>query len=122
EVEESEDAKTLNLQAALSNRKDSVRALALSNAAQADRPVKNYKSKFMNVLKKAVAERFSAVLVDTADASAVFDKLDKCLKDLAIIQRFLEPCFPQRYHIMDFFIVEYHRNVYDTIRSRCLVK
>ena len=131
EKEETRDSKTIQLQNALS--KDSRRStfcmkmasVSTINRLAAERDVKNYKNRFMSVLKQAINQRFkvkASIDRETEGVGVLLHKLDFVLDDLGKFKDLSTLCFPESYQLLDFLLLHYHQNLYDIFGVHVLLK
>lgn len=135
EVEEAADAAVLKLQESISLPKQ-------DQALDTIRPIKSFKMSFLNILRESITSRFKFKLEQVktlsiesdADSpktslqqgesltpiSEILSGMDFYLKDLLLIQTEIKSCFPLRYHIVDFFVINYHKNIYDIMHQKVL--
>lgn len=129
ELEESRDSKTLQLQQALSmdHRKSmmlKMTSLSNINRMHAEREIKHYRRTFFNILKHAISTRFKLKLnvVKTDSLSGVLAHLNFIHSDLGLAKKAFSIHFPESYLIMDFLVMNYHKNVYDIFREHVFFK
>lgn len=78
------------------------------------RQVKNFRSQLFNAIHDSITETFYAKLGGTeGDAVAALDKARFVFHDLALIFDELVPRFPPKYKIFPFYVLQYHKHVYD---------
>lgn len=88
---------------------------------------KHYKAKCFECLSYFVQHQFRGIMdCDRADNIAqqgrsIQDTLDALMRlisnDLDRIQQHVEPCFPEQYHVMEFFISKYEEHARQCIRA-----
>lgn len=82
------------------------------------RGIKNYRTKFFDVSRDVIEKQFRSIQ-DTRedDLSGILSGFDDLVQDLIQVADELVPCFPARYNIFQFYVLEYHRNVYSIIKQ-----
>lgn len=78
------------------------------------RTIKSLRSKFFDVLHDEVSHKFNALL-DRVEKEPMecLDATDFVFPDLALVYDDLVPRSPSNYKIFPFFVLEYHRHIYD---------
>ena len=127
DAEERTDEKVLTSEQIRSSNKD------LNKASQEDgeasnyewksmainpRVVRNYRSQMFAIILDQITLDFHAVLAK--HEKSVFDSLQACTfvyDDLMIVFNEIAPRFPPKYKIFDFFVLQYHKQVYDLINK-----
>lgn len=78
------------------------------------RTIKNYRSQMFNAVHDGIAETFYRMLADTdKDAVTVLTTARFAFDDLALVFDELVPRFPAKYKVFSFFVLQYHKHVYD---------
>ncbi|KAG0333673.1 SNARE-binding exocyst subunit S6 [Podila horticola] len=113
EAEESADAKAVTT-TTKSERRVSRQNLGGKKVEKPPRTVKSLRSKFFDVLHDEVSRKF-ALLLEKVDKEPLecLDATDFVFSDLALVYDDLEPRSPSNYKIFPFFVLEYHRHVYE---------
>ncbi|WVQ76413.1 hypothetical protein IAR50_006079 [Cryptococcus sp. DSM 104548] len=102
-----------------------VRRVATSDAAskfksmQANaRVIKNFRHKFLDVLKASIAQSFENHYLDNQyDFLAFIEGLSWVYKDIIRIKDDIGPLFPDDYEITPFLVKNYHKSLNDTLRK-----
>ncbi|KAI9193098.1 exocyst complex component Sec6-domain-containing protein [Polychytrium aggregatum] len=82
------------------------------------RHIKSYRIKCIDVLREEIGIRVEELLTNNrSDLTKLLAGCDGFIDDLVVIHDDLEPCFPKRYNIFQFFVLEYHRNIYDLLNK-----
>ncbi|KAG0301218.1 SNARE-binding exocyst subunit S6 [Dissophora globulifera] len=112
ESEESADAKAVT-QTTKSERRTS-RQLGIKKAEKPPRTAKSLRSKFFDVLHDEVSRKFK-MLLERVDKEPMecLEAIDFVFPDLALVYDDLVPRSPSNYKIFPFFVLEYHRHVYE---------
>ncbi|KAJ3103186.1 SNARE-binding exocyst subunit S6 [Phlyctochytrium planicorne] len=80
------------------------------------RLVKGYRIKFFDVLREAIGKQVKDLYNEHAnDLPKLLQAADLIIDDLILIHDELEPRFPKKYNIFQFFVLEYHRSIYDMV-------
>ncbi|KAJ3212200.1 SNARE-binding exocyst subunit S6, partial [Clydaea vesicula] len=92
------------------------------NPAEADlikpRTIKSYRIKFFDVLREGIVSHFKKLYEgNKSNLQSFLDGVDVVVDDLILVFDELAPCFPSRYNIFQFFVLEYHRIVYEMINK-----
>ncbi|KAF9987034.1 SNARE-binding exocyst subunit S6 [Modicella reniformis] len=113
EGEESADAKAVT-QTTKSEQRTSRHGLGGKKTDKPSRTIKSLRSKFFDVLHDEVSRKFSALLekVDKEPLECL-EAIDFVFPDLALVYDDLVPRSPSNYKIFPFFVLEYHRHVYE---------
>ncbi|KAI1315091.1 SNARE-binding exocyst subunit S6 [Mortierella claussenii] len=111
ESEESADAKAVTTK---SERRTSRQGLGGKKVDKPAREVKSLRSKFFDVLHDEVSRKFN-LLLDRVDKEPLecLEATDFVFPDLALVYDDLVPRSPSNYKIFPFFVLEYHRHVYE---------
>ncbi|RUP48663.1 exocyst complex component Sec6-domain-containing protein [Jimgerdemannia flammicorona] len=82
------------------------------------RTIKSYRVQFFDVLHESLTERFDRRFAEFGDDwSAALDATDFIFSDLTLVFDELVPKFPKKYKIFPFFVLEYHRHVYEQLNQ-----
>ena len=82
--------------------------------AENPRAIKNYRSQMFNAIHESITEMFYKRLASQEeDAQAALEVARFVFEDLALISDELVPRFPSKYKIFPFFVLQYHKHVYD---------
>jgi len=113
EREEVEDAKAVSV-STKTERRVSRQGLGGKKQDKPPRKVKSLRSKFFDVLHDEVSRKFG-VLMENVDAEPLecLEATDFVFPDLALVYDDLFPRTPSNYKIFPFFVLEYHRHVYE---------
>ncbi|KAF9346519.1 SNARE-binding exocyst subunit S6, partial [Mortierella sp. NVP85] len=89
-------------------------APAVKKSDKPPRTIKSLRSKFLDVLHDEVSRKFNPLLerVDKEPMECL-EATDFVFPDLALVYDDLVPRSPSNYKIFPFFVLEYHRHVYD---------
>lgn len=111
ESEESADDKSV---ASKAERRTSRQGLGNKKSEKPPRTVKGLRSKFLGVLHEEVSRKF-APLLERVDKEPLecLDATDFVFPDLALVYDDIVPRSPSKYKIFRFFMLEYHRHVYE---------
>ncbi|KAJ3413623.1 SNARE-binding exocyst subunit S6 [Chytridiales sp. JEL 0842] len=82
------------------------------------REIKSFRIKFFDVLRETIVAQING-LHETykSDLPQLFSKAEAIVDDLIMVHDELEPRFPKKYNIFQFFVLEYHRAIYDVVNS-----
>ncbi|KAJ3048787.1 SNARE-binding exocyst subunit S6 [Rhizophlyctis rosea] len=82
------------------------------------RPIKSYRIKFFDVLRDAIGAEISALYEAKKDhLPTLLQTADTVIDNLIIVHDELIPRFPKRYNIFYFYVLEYHRAIYDMVNK-----
>ncbi|KAG0213624.1 exocyst complex component Sec6-domain-containing protein [Mortierella sp. GBAus27b] len=114
ESEENADAKAVTQNAKSEHRVSRLGPPGVKKTEKPTREIKSLRSKFFDVLHDEVSRKFSALLERVeADPIECLDATDFVFPDLALVYDDLVPRSPSNYKIFPFFVLEYHRHVYE---------
>ncbi|KAL2919037.1 SNARE-binding exocyst subunit S6 [Polyrhizophydium stewartii] len=84
------------------------------------RTVKSYRIRFFDVLREAIQEEMR-ILYDANrnDTAELLRAADGVVDTLIIVNDDVVPLFPKRYNIFHFFVLEYHRAIYEITKKLC---
>ncbi|KAF8982865.1 SNARE-binding exocyst subunit S6 [Entomortierella lignicola] len=113
ESEENADAKAVTTK---TERRTSRQPLGGKKADKPPRVVKSLRSKFFDVLHDEVSRKFK-ILLEKVDKEPIecLEATDFVIPDLALVYDDLDPRAPSNYRIFPFFVLEYHRHVYELV-------
>lgn len=81
------------------------------------RTIKSYRTKFFDVLREGIALHLKSLhSSENVDADALMD-VSTIIDDLVIVSDELVPCFPADYNVFKFFVLEYHRIIYEMVQA-----
>ncbi|KAI9221124.1 exocyst complex component Sec6-domain-containing protein [Blastocladiella britannica] len=87
------------------------------------REIRSYRSKFFDVVHEAITQKFTAVFDPSVDVPAMLIAArEMVLADLTFVFDELVDLFPKKYKLFPFYVLEYHRHVYDLINKIILEK
>jgi exocyst complex component 3 len=112
EVEEQADERVLAME---QRRPPSLTQLSERSPPQEEpRTVKNYRSEMFNAIHEFITTHFQKK-TSSSDGSMLssLQALNFVFEDLAIVFEELAPRFPPKYKIFSFYVLQYHKNVYD---------
>ncbi|KAK5823135.1 exocyst complex component Sec6-domain-containing protein, partial [Linnemannia elongata] len=111
ESEEAADAKSVSTK---TERRASRQGLGNKKTEKPAREAKSLRSKFFDVLHDEVSRKFN-ILMERVDKEPIecLDAIDFVFPDLALVYDDLVPHLPSNYKIFPFFVLEYHRHVYE---------
>ncbi|KAH7056754.1 exocyst complex component Sec6-domain-containing protein [Linnemannia elongata] len=111
ESEEAADAKSVSTK---TERRASRQGLGNKKTDKPAREAKSLRSKFFDVLHDEVSRKFN-ILMERVDKEPIecLDAIDFVFPDLALVYDDLVPRSPSNYKIFPFFVLEYHRHVYE---------
>lgn len=82
------------------------------------RTIKSYRTNFFDKVHESLAERFENHFAKFGDDwSAALDATEFIFSDLALVFDDLVPRFPKKYKVFPFFVLEYHRHVYELLNK-----
>ncbi|KAI8621413.1 exocyst complex component Sec6-domain-containing protein [Chytriomyces sp. MP71] len=82
------------------------------------RPIKSYRIKFFDVLREAINLHINNIYESQkADFSELPVAIEGIIEDLILLNDELSPRFPKKYNIFQFFVLEYHRSLYDMVNN-----
>ncbi|KAF9950803.1 SNARE-binding exocyst subunit S6 [Mortierella alpina] len=113
-IESEESADTKAVVTTKTERRTSRQGLGGKKTDKPPRIVKSLRSKFFDVLHDEVSRKFN-VLLERVDQEPLecLDATDFVFPDLALVYDDLVPRSPSNYKIFPFFVLEYHRHVYE---------
>ncbi|KAJ3150536.1 SNARE-binding exocyst subunit S6 [Irineochytrium annulatum] len=80
------------------------------------RQMKGYRIKFIDVLREVIGKQVRELYeLHQADLPVLLSATDLIVDDLILVHDELEPRFPKKYNIFQFFVLEYHRCIYDMV-------
>lgn len=111
ESEEAADSKAVSTK---TERRVSRQGLGNKKADKPPREAKSLRSKFFDVLHDEVSRKFN-ILMERVDKEPIecLEAIDFVFPDLALVYDDLVPRSPSNYKIFPFFVLEYHRHVYE---------
>ncbi|KAF9173219.1 SNARE-binding exocyst subunit S6 [Mortierella sp. AD011] len=113
ESEENADTKAVTT-TTKAERRTSRHGLGGKKADKPPREVKSLRSKFFDVLHDEVSHKFSMLLENVEkEPIECLEATDFVFPDLALVYDDLVPRSPSNYKIFPFFVLEYHRHVYE---------
>ncbi|KAI3658132.1 hypothetical protein MP638_001595 [Amoeboaphelidium occidentale] len=84
--------------------------------AENPRQIKNYRSQMFNALLESIHKKFySVVSAAEQDCPAALEACQFVFEDLSIVRDEIVPRCPQKYKIFNFFVLQYHKQVYDLL-------
>jgi hypothetical protein len=87
------------------------------------RVVKSYRSKFFDVLHDAISIKFDLLYSPDRDVIELLEEAkSQVLGDLTFVFEQVVDLFPKKYKLFPFYVLEYHRHVYDLINKIILEK
>ncbi|KND01143.1 SNARE-binding exocyst subunit SEC6 [Spizellomyces punctatus DAOM BR117] len=82
------------------------------------RPVKSYRIKFFDALRDGIVEEITTMYSKNKDdLSSLLADFDSVVDNLILVHDEVVPRFPERYNIFHFYVLEYHRAIYDTVNK-----
>ncbi|KAJ3113630.1 SNARE-binding exocyst subunit S6 [Phlyctochytrium bullatum] len=82
------------------------------------RPVKGFRIKFFDVLRDAIAKQVRHLYENNSmDLPKLLQAAEEIIDDLIKVHDELEPRFPRKYNIFQFFVLEYHRSIYEMVNQ-----
>ena len=89
---------------------------SIHQADGTERVIKAYRIKYFDVLRVAISDYFNSLYLQYKDDLVSFlSGVDVVMDDLVLIYDELVPRFPRRYNIFQFFVLEYHRIIYEVL-------
>ncbi|KAI9141084.1 exocyst complex component Sec6-domain-containing protein [Paraphysoderma sedebokerense] len=84
--------------------------------------IKSYRSQFFDVLHESITERIEGLFPQfKSDIPKLLQEVRSLvLEDLTLVYDELVPRFPKKYKIFPFYVLEYHRHVYDLLNKSIL--
>jgi hypothetical protein len=80
--------------------------------------VKGYRIKYFDVLREGIIVDIQKMVADNVgDLDLVLDAFNSVIDTLTIVHDELIPLYPKSYNILNFFVLEYHRGIYNTIQA-----
>ncbi|KAG2180069.1 hypothetical protein INT43_003856 [Umbelopsis isabellina] len=120
EVEEHADEKALAARHAQTSHQDMTTAEGTKwrLAEGSPRTIKSYRVEFHERLRESLQERFEehyAEFKENGDWVGAFDSSDFIFNELDIVFDEIVPLFPKKYKIFPWFVLEYHRHLYELL-------
>lgn len=115
-----ETEEKLDAQAALveTSATDSLDELSPNTQVKAWREIKSYRIKYLDTIRDGISTQIKDLYASQkSDLSQLLESAEKIIEDLMLIHDELEPRFPKKYNIFQFFVLEYHRSIYDMVNS-----
>ncbi|KAJ3140405.1 SNARE-binding exocyst subunit S6 [Physocladia obscura] len=82
------------------------------------RTIKSYRIRFFDVLRDSINAHINIIYeTQKIDFSELPTSINSIIDDLKIINEQLSPRFPKKYNIFQFFVLEYHRSIYDMVAT-----
>jgi hypothetical protein len=82
------------------------------------RQIKSFRIKFFDVLREGIVAQINGLYESLkSDLPQLLSRAESIVDDLIMIHDELEPRFPKKYNIFQFFVLEYHRAIYDMVNS-----
>ncbi|KAJ3284204.1 SNARE-binding exocyst subunit S6 [Borealophlyctis nickersoniae] len=82
------------------------------------RPIKSYRIKFFDVLREAIGAEIQDLYESLRDnLPYLLAEADRVVENLILVHDELTPRFPKRYNIFHFYVLEYHRAIYDMVNK-----
>ena len=108
-IEVSEKADSLN-QRSIDQQEDPLDKIGMK--------IKNYRIKYFDLLQEKVNQEIKQIIQDNGSAlQDVLTGFDAIIETLQIVYTTFTPLFPKHYNIFNFFVLEYHRGIYNTIKE-----
>ncbi|KAI8928085.1 exocyst complex component Sec6-domain-containing protein [Entophlyctis helioformis] len=80
--------------------------------------VKGYRIKFFDVLRESIQEEMRLMYdANCRDPPAMLKAADGIVDTLIVVSDDVKPLFPKRYNIFLFFVLEYHRAIYEMVNK-----
>ncbi|KAJ3356197.1 SNARE-binding exocyst subunit S6 [Kappamyces sp. JEL0680] len=80
------------------------------------RSVKGYRIKFFDYIRDQINSEIKRMYLDKEkELSSVLGAFDEIVDTLTFVHDELTPLFPRRYNIFHFYVLEYHRSIYNTV-------
>ncbi|KAJ3028606.1 SNARE-binding exocyst subunit S6, partial [Rhizophlyctis rosea] len=93
-------------------------ASQISREVTHPRPIKSYRIKFFDVIRDAIGAEIAALYEQKKhDILGLLAGADTVIDNLIIVHDELIPRFPKRYNIFYFYVLEYHRAIYDMVNK-----
>lgn len=120
ETEEHADEKALAARHAQSSHQDVATAEGTKwrLAEGSPRTIKSYRVEFHERLRESIQERFDAHFAEykeSEDWIGAFDHADFIFQELDLVFDEIVPLFPKKYKIFPWFVLEYHRHLYELL-------
>jgi exocyst complex component 3 len=78
------------------------------------RKIKAYRIKYFDILREEIGKTFMELYDQhRTQVDRFLGGIDQLLDNLETVSDELVPCFPRRYNIFQFFVLEHHRTIYD---------
>ncbi|KAH6562713.1 hypothetical protein BASA50_007432 [Batrachochytrium salamandrivorans] len=82
------------------------------------RTIKGYRIKFFDVLREGIQEEMSILYeANRSDPSELLKASETIVDILILVHDDVEPLLPKRYNIFHFFVLEYHRAIYEMVKK-----
>ncbi|KAJ3321383.1 SNARE-binding exocyst subunit S6 [Boothiomyces sp. JEL0866] len=82
------------------------------------RQIKGYRIKYFDLLRDKINEEMKKTYLDNQkELSAVLKSFDSIIDTLMFVHDDIAPLYPARYNIFHFFVLEYHRAIYNMVNT-----
>jgi hypothetical protein len=80
------------------------------------RQIKNYRVKYFDCLRENITGAITKISIDEKkELEYVLAAFEPIIDDLKLVKNEFVPLYPKRYNIFHFYVLEYHRSIYDMI-------
>ena len=108
-IEVSEKADSLN-QRSIDQQEDPLDSIGMK--------IKNYRIKYFDIMQEKVTQDIKQMVQDNEGSlKDVLNSFDSIIDTLQIVYSTFMPLFPKHYNIFNFYVLEYHRGIYNTIKE-----
>ncbi|KAI9099318.1 exocyst complex component Sec6-domain-containing protein [Phlyctochytrium arcticum] len=82
------------------------------------RPIKGYRVKFFDSLRDSIVDEIKDMYANNKDdLTSLLADFDSVVDNLIVVHDELVPRFPERYNIFHFYVLEYHRAIYECVNK-----
>ncbi|KAI9365490.1 exocyst complex component Sec6-domain-containing protein [Zopfochytrium polystomum] len=82
------------------------------------RQIKSYRIKFLDTIRESISTQIRTLYeTEKSDLTQLLVSAETIIDDLTLVHDSLEPRFPKKYNIFLFFVLEYHRSIYDMVNK-----
>ncbi|KAI8832478.1 exocyst complex component Sec6-domain-containing protein [Chytriomyces cf. hyalinus JEL632] len=93
-------------------------ATAPAEQLEAARPIKSYRIKYFDVLRESINGTVQEMYkIQKHDFAELPSRIESMIEDLILVNDELASRFPKKYNIFQFFVLEYHRSIYEMVNN-----
>ena len=82
------------------------------------RTVRSFRIKFFDILREQINQDIKRIYLEQdKDLCAVLESFNSVIDVLTFVHDELTPLFPARYNVFHFYVLEYHRSIYNTLNT-----